>query len=91
MHIVRVPEVLFREIDGEAVLLGAHDPEVYAMNRVGTRVWRLLETDRTFEDLVAAVRAEFGVDDETARRDLQSFVDDMRQRGFVSVHDEPAR
>lgn len=70
----RAPGAVDAVIDGQIVLLSPVDFSYHALDRVGGRVWALLETPRADADLVEALTAEFAVDEDRCRADLAPFL-----------------
>ena len=54
------------------------------LNGVGAFLWRLLETETTFEDLLKAMTEEYEVDEETARKDLTGFVQQLEASNLLA-------
>ena len=75
--------VLWRELDGEAVLLNPTAGCSYNLNRVGTFVWKLLDGKRSLEDLTEAVCTSYEVAPEQARQDIELLLADLRQNQLV--------
>ncbi len=53
------------------------------LNGVGAFLWRLLETDTTFEVLLKAMMEEYEVDEETAKKDLSTFVQQLEESNLL--------
>ena len=77
----RRPGVVGRRIAGETILVPttrrAHEMALFTLNEVGTFVWERLDPARPAEALVADIVAEFDVESEKARADLEHFLDQM--------------
>jgi hypothetical protein len=73
------------EVEGEAVILSLDDGVYYGLDGVGARVWELLTEPRSAAELRDAVVAEYEVEAETAWRDLERLVAELRTRGLVEV------
>jgi len=81
---VTVPEsVLFRDLDGEAVLLETGSSRYYGLNEVGTRMWSLLHLHGDIEAVCRALLAEYEVPEDRLREDLLRFVDTLAARGLI--------
>lgn len=52
------------------------------LNESGKFLWERLAEGAAPEELVAALLAEYSVDEETARNDVQAFIDRMRGHGL---------
>jgi len=76
--------VLFQEVDGEAVLLSLDEGTYYGLDELGTRIWKLINQDLDSEQVVAAIVEEYEVDTEQARNDLDAFLSDLEQSGLIT-------
>lgn len=52
------------------------------LNETGRFLWERLADGAAPGELEAALLAEYGIDGETARRDVQAFIERMRNRGL---------
>jgi len=55
---------------------------IMTLSESGAILWRLLEKDTTEDELVAALLAEYEVDEETARNDVRLFLDIMLDKNL---------
>ncbi len=78
-------DVVFRELDGESVLLNLATGIYFGLDEVGTRIWQLIEEHGRLSEVRDAVTREFAVDSETAGRDLVDLVREMSSRGLVEI------
>ena len=76
-------DAVSRVVDGQAVILGGAHPEAYALNRVGTKLWALIESPQTMEELAAALVDGYRLDPATAQRDCAAFIADLKTRGLI--------
>lgn len=56
---------------------------MHQLNLVGGRIWSLCDGNRTEEEIVAALAAEFDAEPEELRADVAEFVADLRGRGWL--------
>ena len=69
---ITIPEsVLFRDLDGEAVLLETVTGRYYGLNEVGTRMWSLLQVHDEIEAVCRALVSEYDAPEELLREDLE--------------------
>jgi hypothetical protein len=73
----RKPDMLFNEIDGEVVMLSIENSEYYGMDKVGSRIWQLLENPIRFKDLVDRLMEEYEVSVEQCNQDTLNFIKKM--------------
>jgi hypothetical protein len=83
---ITVPEsVLFRDLDGEAVLLETGSGRYYGLDEVGTRMWNLLQLHGETEAVCRALLAEYDVSEDRLCEDLRRFVETLAARGLLRV------
>lgn len=81
----RSDEVLFQNLDGQAVLLDLSGEAYFGLNEVGTRVWELLESTPLLSDVCARIQLEYEVDHEQAAEDLLGLASRLIESGLASV------
>ena len=77
------PDVVFRDLDGEAVILDLASGTYFGLNEVGTRVWRLIEDGRDSSEIVDTVAAEYDADRATIAEDVERLLDDLSARRLI--------
>ena len=66
-----IPEdVLFRELDGEAVLLNLKTGTYFGLDPVGTRMWQLIAEQRSLAGVLDALAGEYDADRGVLEADL---------------------
>ncbi len=76
-------DVIFRELDGEAVLLDFASGRYFGLNAVGTRIWTLLASGASVDVAVAAVAAEFDAPADEVARDVDDLIAELLSRGLL--------
>ena len=77
------PDVVFRDIDGEAVLLHLERGTYFGLDPIGTRVWQALVEHGCARPAVAALLDEFDVTADTLEADLRSLLADLSAHDLV--------
>jgi hypothetical protein len=78
------PDVVFRELDGEAVLLDLGSGTYFGLNAVGTRVWQMIEAGRSEEEMVDILAAEYDASRAMIAADVSSLLDELRARRLIT-------
>ena len=76
--------VSVREVDGELVFLDLDGGQFFVSGGVGPRVWELLTAGNSVEEITKLVSERYGVERSGVRRDVESFVAALLDRGLVS-------
>ena len=85
---VTVPEaVMFRELEGESVLLNLDSEVYFGLDEVGTRIWHALSETGKVGEAVNRLLEEFEVDEETVRKDLAELLEELVENGLVTIDD----
>jgi len=83
---VAIPEtVLFRDLDGEAVILETVSGRYYGLNEVGTRMWLLLQRHGGIEPAYRDLLSEYQVPGDQLREDLLQFVESLSSRHLLEL------
>jgi len=83
---VAIPEdVVFRELDGEAVILNLATGIYFGLDPVGTRMWQLLAERRQLRHVWQALQDEYEAAPDRLERDLIEFVELLHARQLVTI------
>ena len=85
--VCRRPEVAWRVIDGEAVVVNPKAGMVYPFNPVATRFWELADGKHTLSQILQTVKEEFEAPAETIEQDMIAFFEDLEKKGFIIVEE----
>lgn len=85
---VQPPNVMIQHLDGEAVLLNVTSGYYFGLDPVGSRIWNALTASESMEKALDGLLAEYQVDAESLRRDVEAFVEQLREHGLLSVHEQ---
>jgi len=87
---ISVPkDVLFRDVDGEAVILNLKDGKYYGLDPVGTRMWTVLAEQKQVRAAHRILLEEYDVSAEQLEQDLVQFVDKMALHELFQVNGSP--
>jgi SynChlorMet cassette protein ScmD len=75
--------VLREEFDDWAVLFHPDTANAVGINPVGVALWKLMNGDRTLENLVDEIKDQFSDVPDRAIEDLTAFVENLAENGFV--------
>jgi hypothetical protein len=78
-------DIVFRDLEGELVLLNLNTGVYFGLDPVGTAVWRLLDGSRSAAEIVTEMTTEYDVDPETCRADLDRFLENLRTNDLIET------
>jgi hypothetical protein len=84
IKIFQHPKSAFRIIDEKAAIIIPGVNELFVLNSVGTRIWQLC-TGKTPQEILATLVQEFDVTPQKAKKDLNTFIQDMLKRGMIEI------
>ena len=82
-------DVVWRNLQGESVLLDLKSGVYFGLDAVGTRIWTLLHDHRDLQAVLQELLCEYEVNEETCARDLMSLVGAMAEKGLVQTEPCP--
>ena len=84
------PDVTFRELGGEIVILDLGTGVYFGLDEVGARIWRLIEDHGSLEAVLAVLRSEYEASPAVLEHDLLELVDHLCAKGLARVDTKPA-
>lgn len=69
----------------EIVILGLRDSVYYGLSDVGARIWDLVQTRRTLNEIVGVLTEEYDVSREEAATGLDRLIRELETRGLVAI------
>ena len=81
------PEVLFHQLDDEAVLLHLPTERYFSLNPVGAKVWQLLERGLLLDASVEEIVKEYQMPTDVVRRDVAELIAQLTERQLIQVED----
>ena len=84
------PSTLYREVQGEAVLLQLDSGEYFGLDPVATRIWQLIVEKGELSEVEEAMLSEYDVDTTVLSDDIGRMVDELVARRLVEIEETPA-
>jgi Coenzyme PQQ synthesis protein D (PqqD) len=84
-HLAISSDVMVRQVGDEAVLLDLKTEQYLGLDGVSNRVWQVLTAGGTVQVAYDTLLAEFDVEPERLRTDLEEFVQQLLQFGLVKT------
>jgi phosphatidylserine decarboxylase len=81
----RNPQLAWREIDGEIVIISPEDSQVHELNETAALVWKRADGAQTVEEIAARMAAEFEVSCESAQQDVAELIAQLAEKQLLKV------
>lgn len=79
------PHVLVRFLDDESVLLNLETERYFGLDDTGTRMWQLLTSLPNIDAVFQQLLAEYEVDPDELRKDLEELLSRLVSNGLLHV------
>jgi hypothetical protein len=86
--VARRDAVVEREIDDEILALSIEQGICYGMNRVASRIWKLLSKPTRICDLCTTLLAAYRVDPDACERQVLDVLEELRTEGLLVAVEE---
>jgi len=82
------PSIVSRKIADECILVpikqsASEVDSIYTVNEVGSRIWELIDGEKSLSEISDVIIDEFEVSNEEAEKDLIEFLQQLEQVGAV--------
>lgn len=78
----------WRILDGDAVIISPRNGKIRVLNHSGAVIWQQLVAEKSVPEIISALVDQYEISLEQAHADLETFLNDLTQRGLVQW--EPA-
>lgn len=85
VHFAPHPDVVYREVDGEVVLLNTSTGQYYSLDAVGSRIWSLVTPGASRQVVLETLLAEFDVDEARLKADVDALVEQLVAHTLIVV------
>ena len=83
--VVATPDHVACELAGDTIILNLADGIYYGLDEVGARIWALLGTRRTVEEIHRVLLTEYEVESTRCERDLLALLGQLAERALIEV------
>lgn len=83
--VVRSGGIVAAEVDGEIVALNPEKGTCYGLNKVGSRVWKVIAEPSRVGDICTSLVREYDVDQATCERQVLKLLEELRGEGLIEA------
>lgn len=80
----RAEDLVWREIEGEIVILTEDGKNIHTLNTVGSVIWELIDGQRDVEDISKILRDKYDVSLEEAQKDTLEFLEELANKNILT-------
>jgi hypothetical protein len=83
--VARRPETLSAPVDDELVMLDTRTSTYFGLDRIGNRIWELIEEPKLVGDICAVLQREFDVSEARCLEDVAAFVEQLERADLIEL------
>ena len=83
--VAAAPDVMFRMVGDEIVLLNLKTELYLGADAVGSRMWTVLTESDSIQSAYDSLLTEFDVEARELRRDLEEFIGKLLEQGLIEI------
>lgn len=83
------PSAVVAEIDGQMVALDIQLGVCYGLNRIATRIWQIIQSPSSPEQIADVLTQQFEVDRATCIAETMALLNDMFEARLIVASSEP--
>ena len=76
-------DIIWRGIEGEAVLLNPVDGSYFGLNTVGRSFWEKVDGKKTMEEITSLLLQEYKVEFDVLSHDIKDFMDSLEDLRII--------
>lgn len=84
-RVAALPEVMYRTVGDEAVLLNSKKQSYFGLDPVGARMWLVLNESGSIQAAFDSLLAEYNVSAPQLQKDLEAFIETLVEQGLVET------
>jgi hypothetical protein len=81
-------DVVWRDLEGEVVILNLATATYFGLEGVGNDIWRYLAEHRSTDNLVETLCGAYDVAPNELQRDLDRFIGELSEKGLIKVGED---
>lgn len=89
-QVVKGPDVLLQDLEGEAVLLNLRNGQYYGLDENSYHMYKMLTSSPSVGAAYEALSQEYEIDPSLLRSDLNGFLAHLLENGLLVYADKPA-
>jgi hypothetical protein len=84
MKYIRKQTTSSGELDGELFIIDVQTGKYYSLNPVANRIWEILETEKTTEEVVNTLLEEYDIDKDTCHKEVKTYIEELKNKTLIN-------
>ena len=85
MVVEKSDKLIFREIDGEVVIIANDGSHIHMLNETATLIWNCSNKRTSIGQIIANMCEQYNVDEDTASRDVLETIKSLSEKNLIRV------
>ena len=77
------PDIIWKNVKGETVLLNPFSGKYYGLNKVGCAFWEKVDGKRNLSEIATLLLSEFNVEKETLLKDIDDLMKTLTENKLI--------
>ncbi len=83
----RRAEIVTAVMDGETVMMSVETGKYYNLGAIGGDIWALLDTEKSFAQIIDALMEQYDVDRTRCEADTAAFLEQLKTQGLLTLQE----
>ena len=84
-RLVRRNDIMTADMNGSAVTMDIATGKYYNLGETGGAIWNLLDQEKTVEELIVALTAEYNISKEQCAKEMIPFLESLIKKGLLII------
>ena len=85
MLIEKSDNLIFREIDGEIVIIADDGSHIHMLNETATLIWKTTNDQTPVREIITKMCDEYDVDEDTASQDISETIKRLSDKKLIRI------
>jgi hypothetical protein len=80
-------KIIDGELDDNQVMMHLEKGKYFGLNKVGKRIWQLVEQPKSLDEIIVALLSEYDVSEEQCRQEVKNFLKNAVDNEIILKND----
>ena len=88
MVVEKSDKLIFREIDGEVVIIANDGSHIHMLNETATLIWNCSNKRTSVRQIITEMCEQYDVDEDSASRDVLETIKSLSEKNLIRVFEQ---